>query len=424
MLFLRQYLTNECYVSVSAKLLGQIYNVSDGNARKIICRANKIQNKVGRPFIFAQEIEILIVQEISSKRNTHEFMTIPEILRYIEETFNKVLSRGWANTFIDRHKEEIEKAIISPQDQSRLEIPRSYLIRYLDIVELLIDVAPAELVYNIDETGLSDWEERKPKTVVIPKGVPKEQLHYPVNRGNRHVTLLVTISAGGDAYFPMAITSDPNLVGIFDLGIRKDVDLTLKISNSSYVNKEIFNDHIINYFIPQVIKDRECCGFVTSPAILFFDNCSSHLDENLLKILAKNLIIVISYPSHTSNVFQVLDILLFGVLKNHKKYLPKNDNISPKIDHLYRIFHSYELSTCSTTVRSSFVKAGFNYIKKGGSYFLQLNREKIEKSPSFQELWDINFPEEDLSTRRKNQKWGWINKEYFPKKFQKKYPNL
>ena len=83
-------------------------------------------------------------------------------------------------------------------------VPRSYLREYLDLVEIIIQIPPAELVYNIDEPGLSDWEERKPKTVIIPSEINNDDFHYPINRGNRHITLVVTVS-GGDAYFSLAL---------------------------------------------------------------------------------------------------------------------------------------------------------------------------------------------------------------------------
>ena len=111
---------------------------------------------------------------------------------------------------------------------------------------------------------------------------------------------------------------------VFDLGIRLNIDMILQISNSYYVNKVIFNN-----FIEQVENDRKFVGLKNNPAILFFDNCSSYLDEELLQILAQHMILVITYPSHASHVFQVLYMLLFGVLKAHKKYIIKNDKILP-----------------------------------------------------------------------------------------------
>ena len=45
---------------------------------------------------------------------------------------------------------------------------------------------------------------------------------------------------------------------------------------------------------------------------------------------------------------------------------------------------------------------------------------KIENSPSFKELWQINYPEAKLSARRKNQKRELLNQKYFSKEFQRK----
>ena len=423
MYFLRQFFHENCYKSVSAKLLATIYDTSEGNVRKIICRQKKGRKTHGRPLSLVVENENLLVAQILSKRDTSEFMTIPEIIKYVEEAFKLTITRGWVNSFVFRYKDDLKKSVITAQDQLRLQVPRVYLEEYLDLIEVIIEATPAELVYNIDETGLSDWEEKKPKTVIVPARIPDDELHYPVNRGIRHITLVVTISAGGDAFFPLVVTSDPSLENVFQLGIRRDIDLSLTVAGSSYISKEIFKDLIINKFIPQVQNDRESSGLKDAPAILFYDNCSSHLDDEMLRILAENLIIVITYPPHTSHVFQVLDLLLFGILKKYKKYIPKDDTISPKIDHLKRVFHSYEMSTCSSTIRSSFAKAGFVYYQKDEMNYLHLNRSKIENTKEFKEIWDINYPLEELSTRRKNQPRGWINKQYFSKKFQKKVLN-
>ena len=79
------------------------------------------------------------------------------------------------------------------------------------------------------------------------------------------------------------------------------------------------------------------------------------------------------------------------------------------------------MSTCSSTVRSSFERAGFDYYKKGRLNYLKLNRQKIENSSGFRELWEIDFQEENLSARRRNQRRGWINEKYFPPEFKNKY---
>ena len=81
----------------------------------------------------------------------------------------------------------------------------------------------------------------------------------------------------------------------------------------------------------------------------------------ILKEFAEQGVVVVTYPPHTSHIFQVLDVLLFGRLKSAKKYLPRNDGAPLQIDHLVRIFKAYEMVTTSSTIRASWVKAGFEY---------------------------------------------------------------
>jgi hypothetical protein len=36
-------------------------------------------------------------------------------------------------------------------------------------------------LYNLDETGLSDWEDSKPKPVAVPTTLGDAMIHSPVN---------------------------------------------------------------------------------------------------------------------------------------------------------------------------------------------------------------------------------------------------
>jgi hypothetical protein len=51
------------------------------------------------------------------------------------------------------------------------------LDRYLALIEFWVPLVPAELIFTLDETGLPDWEERKPKPVLIPTTVHNVNLH-------------------------------------------------------------------------------------------------------------------------------------------------------------------------------------------------------------------------------------------------------
>jgi hypothetical protein len=82
-----------------------------------------------------------------------------------------------------------------PQEQLRLGIPREYLNDYISLIKEYVPLVPAELIFNLDKTGLSDWEERKRKPVIIPSQASSSTLHYPIDRAICHYTLLCCVSA-------------------------------------------------------------------------------------------------------------------------------------------------------------------------------------------------------------------------------------
>ena len=98
----------------------------------------------------------------------------------------------------------------------------------------------------------------------------------------------------------------------------------------------LFQKHIINNFIPQVEEDRKFTRIKDSSSILH--------KERFIK----------------------------------GKFI-KNGKISPVIDHLYRIFHAYEINTCSTTIWCAFKKAMFDYYKKKSIKLSKIESRKNRK---------------------------------------------
>jgi hypothetical protein len=106
-------------------------------------------------------------------------------------------------------------------------------------------------------------------------------------------------------------------------------------------------------------------------------------------------------------------------LEAAKKYIPRTDDAPTDTDHLVRIFKAYELVTNSTTVRASSKKAGFEYWKLDDTFQLLVSDEKIRDSPEFAEIWRMNFLLEERSARRRVQKRGFMNRQFFKRRYLK-----
>jgi hypothetical protein len=88
-------------------------------------------------------------------------------------------------------------------------------------------------------------------------GVFRRRLHYGLDCGVRHQTLLCTISAGGDAYCPLLAGSDRRAREVFRTGIREKTDLWILVKDSPYVDRDVFEAYIEQKVIPHIQHDRQ-----------------------------------------------------------------------------------------------------------------------------------------------------------------------
>jgi hypothetical protein len=105
-------------------------------------------------------------------------VTQREILSFVEEHFQKTVTYGWLESFLERWEGIVIRMTVVPQEQLSLRIPREYVNDYISLIKEYVPIVPAELIFNLDETGLSDWEQRKMKPVIIPSHASSSTLHY------------------------------------------------------------------------------------------------------------------------------------------------------------------------------------------------------------------------------------------------------
>jgi hypothetical protein len=114
------------------------------------------------------------------------------------------------------------------------------LDRYIRLIQEYALLVPTELLFNIGESGFSDWKARKPTGVLIPMEGQATTLHYSRSRTIRYQTLLCCVTAAGDAYFPLLVSAQPVAREAFQHQIRDGNNLQIEIAHSPYVTSEIF----------------------------------------------------------------------------------------------------------------------------------------------------------------------------------------
>jgi hypothetical protein len=104
---------------------------------------------------------------IQDKAVTGSYVKRRELINYIEANFRTSFTYGWIYCFLQRRADEVRKAIVTPGELPRFQVPRQYLDHCINPIKKLVSFVPAELIFNLDETRLSDCEGSKLKPVLF-----------------------------------------------------------------------------------------------------------------------------------------------------------------------------------------------------------------------------------------------------------------
>jgi NADH:ubiquinone oxidoreductase subunit len=66
---------------------------------------------------------------------------------------------------------------------------------------------PANVVFNLDEVQISDWEDRQRKKVVVPRTAALHSIHHRLSRSVKHISVVACVSASGTCLTPYMVTS-------------------------------------------------------------------------------------------------------------------------------------------------------------------------------------------------------------------------
>jgi hypothetical protein len=80
------------------------------------------------------------------------------------------------------------------------------------------------------------------------------------------------------------------------------------------MNVELFAEYTSTVLLPHIARVRSDPKFTDGKAVLLLYHWSLHMREDILRTLAEHHVKGLTLPPHTINMFQCLDLNLFGVL--------------------------------------------------------------------------------------------------------------
>jgi hypothetical protein len=146
---------------------------------------------------------------------------------------------------------------------------------------------------------------------------------------------------------PLMVSSQVNDSVIESLkteGFGMEVDLILEPRQKPYLAAALFQQYVRTVLIPFINRVRTNDRLAGKPAILLMDNCSIHTRPEVLKMLREHDVKVMTFPPHTTQVSQALDLSLFGLLKKKLPYPLPLGNDDQVLAFIQKIFHSLKLA--------------------------------------------------------------------------------
>jgi hypothetical protein len=101
----------------------------------------------------------------------------------------------------------LAETISKPQEDTRLQVPRELLLGTISGMEEAMQGCIHDLLFDLEEIGVLEWEDRKSKKVVILSAMSRQTIRYGFNRNLKHITAITCAAASGEHVIPNIITS-------------------------------------------------------------------------------------------------------------------------------------------------------------------------------------------------------------------------
>jgi hypothetical protein len=133
-------------------------------------------------------------------------------------------------------------------------------------------------------------------------------------------------------------------------GVRFGRDLILKSTHRPYVSAENFLEYVRTVFLPYLVCVRGLGAFPAEKAVLLMANCSAHVTDDVIRLLTEARVRVITFAPHTTHIFQVLDLTLFGVVKRRPRYEPPFETENSTVKFLMKVYHDFRQTMVPSNV--------------------------------------------------------------------------
>jgi hypothetical protein len=140
------------------------------------------------------------------------------------------------------------------------------------------------------------------------------------------------------------------------------------------------------------------------------ENWSSHIINDVIRLLTEGQVHVIIFAPHTTQISQVFDMTLFNVFKWYLKYELAFGDEEVINKFRMKIYRDFKQITVDFNIWKALQAFWIEFDIRNDSDKLLFNEEKLRQNARFLDLWSNNFAIDHLSNQSHFTRFYWINK--------------
>jgi hypothetical protein len=246
-----------------------------------------------------------------------------------------------------------------PMEKERVACDPAEVDRFYEAITRAIANTPASLVFNCDEAGFQEWADKREVSVIVPNFYKGEKIEMPIDRSTKRCSLLGCICADGSTLKPLMIVArKTSEIELYEIGYTPD-RVTLKFQESGFMNTSLFEQWMMDEFLPSVRTRRARLGY-TGPAFLILDGMSAHDSDWFFLACDDAGVVPIFLPPHSSDQTQALDLGIFGVQKTAMGRVHPPEWLTTQTQILAKILGAWQAVTTPPNIISAFSQMGLS----------------------------------------------------------------
>jgi hypothetical protein len=261
---------------------------------------------------------------------------------------------------------------------------------YKELTDIISDM-PAEFIYNMDETGCSEFVDSCEMTVIVPDEYIDSEIFIPIDRHSKRSTLTGCISADGKVLKPYVIidrvTVDDQLI-LSGYGPSTAEFVTQK---NAFMTMVLFEKWAQDIFFPALHEKRRSYPRYSGKADLIMNGFGAHSTAGFIDECKKENVVVKFLVPHTSDRCQPLDSLVFASLKSQYARKRVEISTSPQTNRIVRMMRAWRAATAPDIIVSSFKAVGIiPFIEKDSNEFIVGSTSSLASSSKILHLlWKL-----------------------------------